>query len=314
MTTIHDIAKKSGYSAATVSRVLNQKNYVSKEARAKILAVVAELQYVPNDIARDLSFGKTHQIGVVLPHTGHPFFTQILNGVIQSALASAYRVVILPSEYDETLEQRYLEQLRSKTFDALIFTSRALPLATLARYLPFGPVVCCENPERPDLPAVYSQREKIYQTVFAWMQQKGVRAPVILLSRSYEASATSKLTFSAYKKVSGHYPAASHVLAQMVSFEDGVLAGEKIISSHLAADAIFSNGDDVAAGVVTAYRRHHLTPPLIIGQDNQVSGRLLNLATIDHHFDRMGALAFELATKKIPPQQIEVEADFIARS
>lgn len=313
MTTIHDIAKKSGYSVATVSRVLNQKNYVSDEARGKILAVIAELDYVPNAIARDLSFGTTHQIGVVLPHAHHPFFTQILNGIIDKALTTDYRVVILSSQYDEKRERHYLEQLRRKTFDALIFTSRALPLETLAEYLPFGPVVCCENPNRPEIPAVYSQREKIYTSVFTWMKEKGFVQPAILLSRNYASSATSKLTIGAYEKVYGHTPPDETIFSGMVTFVDGVAAAEKIIAGKFAVDSIFSNGDDVAAGVATAFRRKGKMPPLIIGQDNQVSGELLQLPAIDHHFDKMGEMAFDLATKKIPPQQIEVAADFIVR-
>jgi len=49
MTTIHDVAKRSGYSVSTVSRVLNQKKHVSKEARQAIESAIQALDYVPND-------------------------------------------------------------------------------------------------------------------------------------------------------------------------------------------------------------------------------------------------------------------------
>lgn len=58
MTNIHDIARLSGYSVSTVSRVLNQKNYVSAKTRADIEAVIDKLDYVPNAVARNLSRGQ----------------------------------------------------------------------------------------------------------------------------------------------------------------------------------------------------------------------------------------------------------------
>lgn len=75
MTNIHDIAKKSGVSASTVSRVLNGKNYVANSTRLAVEAAMKELNYVPNDIARDLSHGRNYNVGVIFPHTKHPYFT-----------------------------------------------------------------------------------------------------------------------------------------------------------------------------------------------------------------------------------------------
>lgn len=63
MPTIRDIARKSGYSVSTVSRVLNQQKYVSDAAKEAIEAVIKQLDYVPNSLARDLSFGQNKNIG-----------------------------------------------------------------------------------------------------------------------------------------------------------------------------------------------------------------------------------------------------------
>ncbi len=53
MTNIHDIARLSGYSVSTVSRVLNHQNYVSAKTRGDIEAVINKLDYVPNAVARN---------------------------------------------------------------------------------------------------------------------------------------------------------------------------------------------------------------------------------------------------------------------
>lgn len=67
MANIRDIARLTGYSVSTVSRVINNNPYVSEEKRRKILAVMEEVNYIPNYTARALSVGKTKNIGVILP-------------------------------------------------------------------------------------------------------------------------------------------------------------------------------------------------------------------------------------------------------
>ena len=54
MAGIQDVAKKAGVSIGTVSRVLNQSGYASEKARKKVEQAVRELQYKPNELARNL--------------------------------------------------------------------------------------------------------------------------------------------------------------------------------------------------------------------------------------------------------------------
>ena len=88
MTSISEIAKKAGVAKSTVSRVINHHPHVSDETRQKVIDLINELDYMPNQLARDLSRGKTQKIGVVIPHTQHPYFTQLINGLLDAAKAS----------------------------------------------------------------------------------------------------------------------------------------------------------------------------------------------------------------------------------
>jgi len=56
-----------------------------------------------------------------------------------------------------------------------------------------------------------------------------------------------------------------------------------------------------------------VSPPLVIGQENQLSGQLLNIPTINHHFDKLGRQALELVTGAGEMQQVVIESDFIIR-
>lgn len=119
MTSISEIAKKAGVAKSTVSRVINHHPHVSDETRQKVLALIEELDYMPNQIARDLSRGKTQKIGVVIPHTRHPYFTQLINGLLDAAKATDYELVMMPSDYNQALELSYLNQLKTEAIDAL---------------------------------------------------------------------------------------------------------------------------------------------------------------------------------------------------
>jgi DNA-binding LacI/PurR family transcriptional regulator len=315
MTTIRDIAHLSGYSIATVSRVLNQHGYVSEEARTLIEKIIQDQNYVPNAVARDLSMGKTHDIGVVLPHASHPYFIQLIRGIMGAAFPSDYRITLLPSEYNEMLELKYLEQLRRKLFDGLIFTSHGISLKRLSSYLTYGPIVICENPGDNKIPAVFSNRQSGYHQAFAWLAAKGVTRIAFLFSRPASESATSSATLRAFAQVYGYLPTDKSIVDGVTTFSDGYNAAKVLSKRKNNAEYIFANGDDVAAGVRQYYLDRKLVGPSLIGQENQLSGFLMNIPTIDHHFEEVGERAFSLVTS-IPKQNacITIDSKFIIGS
>ncbi|KRM36109.1 transcriptional regulator [Agrilactobacillus composti DSM 18527 = JCM 14202] len=315
LATIRDIAKASGYSIATVSRAINHSGYVSAKAQQAIERVVAELDYAPNAIAQDLSAGVTHTIGVVLPHSNHPYFTQLLNGIMDAAFDSGYKITILPSGWQRSLELEYLEQLRRKAFDAMIFTSHGIPLKELAAYQRYGRIVICEDPKDTDLPAAYSDREVAYRAAFRWLQQKQVTHIGFLLSRAQEhISATSYATLRAFRAIYGRTPGKDWIISGINTYEDGYHTAEKFHQHQIEPEYIFSNGDDVAVGVRQYYIQQHLPIPGLVGQENQLTSKLLNIPTIDHHFVQIGAAAFELATHpEATPDREKFQSEFILR-
>lgn len=73
MPTIKDVALKAGVSATTVSRVLNNRGYLSEELKHKVHQAMEELNYRPNELARSLSRSKSNIIGLIIPHVSLPF-------------------------------------------------------------------------------------------------------------------------------------------------------------------------------------------------------------------------------------------------
>lgn len=313
MANIHDIAKKSGYSAATVSRVLNQRKHVSKEAQQKIKAAIEELDYVPSEIARDLSRGKTLNIGIVLPHTKHPFFTEILRGAIDASFQTDYHLVILPSAYNKEKELAYLEQLRSNAYDGLIFTSRGLSLETLVSYTKYAPIVCCEDPGDVEISAVYSERNIAYEAGMSWLKEKKYQKIGFFFSRVAKVSATSRETIKAYKKIYGQDLADKWIKTGIATYEEGYQAAREWYESGVELEAIFSNGDDVVAGARQYYLDHKLEVPFLVGQEMQLSSQLLNISTIDNRFSEIGKKAFELVLDSSKVEKIGIPSKFVVR-
>lgn len=74
MATLKDVAEASGLTVGTVSRVLNNRGYISPKTREKVYQVMKELNYQPNETARILAKQKSNIIGIVLPNVEHPYF------------------------------------------------------------------------------------------------------------------------------------------------------------------------------------------------------------------------------------------------
>jgi DNA-binding LacI/PurR family transcriptional regulator len=239
----------------------------------------------------------------------HPYFSELTHALTQAAFARGYHVVLLPSNYDETLEKHYLEQLRRKAYDGLIFTSHALPLTAMCPYQKYGPVVICHDPGAVDLPAAYADRGETYLEGYRWLKAKGAKRVGSFLPRAPRISATAAAMVAAYRTVFGGPPEPELLVNDVMANADGYQAAAKL--AQAGVDGIFANGDDIAANAWRYYQDHGLSVPLIVGQEAQLSGQLLKIPTIDHHFQQVGELAVQLATGEATGQHA-VPATFIA--
>ncbi len=316
MATIRDVARLSGYSLGTVSNVINRPKSVSATTREKIEAVMARLNYTPNAMAQSLSRGRSRNIGVVLPNSRHPYFSYIIDGIMRAAFPTGYRVTLLPTNYDAELELRYLREFQQKNYAAMILTSRQMPLSEVEVYAQYGQIVCCENVGDAPISAAYSDRMPTYMAAFHWIWQHGYRNVAILAQRPAEVSETTRDTLRAYKKVFGRDLSARRLTLGVTTQNDGYDAARYLQTTDREVDFIVANGDDIAAGVYLAYHNQGhdsgATIPGIMGTENQLSSRLLNFPTINHHLETLGNVAFSLAIRSGVRHQL-IKSEFIVR-
>ena len=98
--TINDIARLSGVSKKTVSRVLNRESGVKEDTRERVLQVMQAHGYAPNRRARAFAAGRSFLLGVAFDNPNSNYVLSILNGVFKSAQANGYEVVVHPFGLD----------------------------------------------------------------------------------------------------------------------------------------------------------------------------------------------------------------------
>jgi LacI family repressor for deo operon, udp, cdd, tsx, nupC, and nupG len=124
--TIKDIAKETGYSIATVSRVINNKGmYYSKEAETKIKQTAKKLNYSPYAIARELKKQKTNNIGVIVPYIDD-YYAEVFSAIQSYASEKGYSVALLNSNYDIKQEEMNIKSIKEQRFAGLIIVTELM--------------------------------------------------------------------------------------------------------------------------------------------------------------------------------------------
>ena len=121
--TIYDIADRVGVSGATVSRTLNNKEYVSSDVRRQILYAAEEMGYTPNLAARSLKASRTNQIMLCLNATRDYFYFDVIEAFVRYTTENGYSALFNYTNDVEAEELKMLNNLRNNFVDGLIMIS-----------------------------------------------------------------------------------------------------------------------------------------------------------------------------------------------
>lgn len=94
MASIRDVARRAGVGVGTVSRVINGNGYVSADTKKKIEKAIEELEYTPNELARNLFRNKTGIVGILVPDVDHPFFSSYVRQTEAALYEVGYKTLI----------------------------------------------------------------------------------------------------------------------------------------------------------------------------------------------------------------------------
>lgn len=109
---IKDVAKVAGVSPTTVSRVLNNRGYISEETRKKVYDAMEEINYYPNEIARALLNNRTYFVGVIVPTVTSPFHGEVVEQIEYYLSQKNYKMLLCNSKNQMDTEKAYIDMLR----------------------------------------------------------------------------------------------------------------------------------------------------------------------------------------------------------
>lgn len=149
--TIKDIAQKAKVSIATVSRVINGNPTVAPEIYERVMAVVEETGYYPNQLARSLKISNSKTIGLLAPDITNEYIAQmvsVIGGVIRP---KGYSLILCSAINDRDSEMNYLQLLLEKQVDGIIINTLGFNNAYIAEISHSIPIVALHRKiDHPD--------------------------------------------------------------------------------------------------------------------------------------------------------------------
>lgn len=316
---IRDVAKKAGVSVATVSRFLNSKGYVSKEAKEVIEQAIKELDYKPNQVARSLSTKQTKFIGLIVPDIMNPFFPELARAVEDVALSYGYTVVLCNSDEKVEKEIHYIETLKQKYVAGFIVTTNQLEALHYSNI--DLPVVALDRMIHASIPTVSSDNIEGARLGTSHLIEQGCRNIVCL--RGPEGLGPADDRLAGFLDAVRGKAITTHIVECPFHFEQSESITREILSKITNIDGIFASSDVSAAGALKAAHSLGINVPgklQIVGFDGIALGGMMTpgLTTIAQDIYKMGAIATRMLINlieniEVADTEIQVPVELIIR-
>lgn len=309
--TIKDLAIKTGYGVATVSRVLNGQPNVSEKAKKIILQAAREYRYEINTNAQQLKQQKSTTIAVVVKGTSNQLFGALVENIQNLVAQTEYSLYV---DYMDEDGNEVLEGLRlcreKKPLGMLFLGGNRCNFEKDFHNISIPCVLVSNQAEKLGFSNLSSVATDDRQAAYCAMKSLiglGHRQ-VVIIGGNREFSDTSRLRYEGCLQALQEHGIAFHeeldYQGTRYSYNDGYHAAEKLISSGRKFTALFAAADVMAIGAIRALRDHGLRVPedvSVMGFDGLPLGSYLvpQLSTVAQSVDVMARRSVELLIKSI---------------
>ncbi len=248
--TIYDIAKMANVSASTVSRVVNNKPNVNAQTRTRIMKLLAEHNYVPNEAARGLVMQASHMVGVLITDIRTTQHTQGVYYIEQELSRQGYSCLIHNTGRDEKNWVHYVQELSQRKIEALILMGSIYQSDTMreaiALFLPSIPVVICNGYfPAPNVYGIVSDERSGVADCVGLLRRTGCRQPVFLMNQSTPSNEYKKAGY--LDGMGQHYPHLSPTTLNVGSGNQNVAeATRRLLLTNPGIDGILFSEDNLA--------------------------------------------------------------------
>ena len=306
MVTIKDIARESGYSISTVSRVLNHRSDVSPDAKKKIEETVRKFNFVPNNNAKHLKQNNSKAIGVLVKGTSNMLFASIVEEIQRMIEKTEYTLVV-----------SYIDEDADEVEQAVLLCRERKPLGLL--FLGGNPEHFEQGFEEVDVPCVLvtnrANKAKFENlSSVATDDIAGARCAVDalfeaghkkigILGGNLEKSHTSRQRFNGCKKsFEAHSQEMNADLCyekSRFSFDSAYRAMGRLVEKYPDLTAVFAMSDVTAIGAIRALRDRGYRVPediSVIGFDGIALADYYNpkLTTIKQQYQILATRSVEI--------------------
>lgn len=301
---IDDVAKLAQVSKSTVSRVLNNRGYLSQNTIEKVYQAIEELNYRPNTIARQLYSNKTNIIGLIFPTVNNPFYAEMVEALEKKLFNRGFKVILGNSMNDPHKEETYLLQLLSHQVDGLIVGAHNQDLKEYQKKnLP--PIVAIDMNLNPEIPVVSSDNYQGGKIATQLLLKSGAKE-IIHINGPASVKSPAQKRRQAYEDVLKENNLIPHTYT--VSLKDSkskkIQIFREIFREHPLVDGIFASSDINAALIIQIAKQLGIKVPddlKVIGYDGANITRLLmpDLTSIIQPVETMSQKAVDILQKMI---------------
>lgn len=293
--TIADVAKRSGVSIATVSRVLNGTVPVQIDKAERVRLAMEELQFVPRTAARTLASRKTNTIGLVFTEISGAFFPHLLKGIEAQLRLAGYELLIYSTHSDHPIKRKPLGE--HNTDGLLVFTASLEPAELNRLYSINFPLVLMHEtpPQGMNIPVITIENKDGAAMLVSHLIEKHNRRRIIFL-RGPEGHEDSQWRERGYREaLETHGIPIDESLIGRGEFEEdpAFQSMQKFIADGIQFDAVFAGDDDAAIGVYRALKMANRLIPTdvaVVGFDDVQFSRYISppLTTIRAPIEEVG--------------------------
>lgn len=245
---IQDVAKAAGVSPTTVSRVLNDRGYISQTTREKVYQAMKDINYVANDVARSLYNKRTNLIGVIVPSTSNPFYGELVSDIESICNVKGYKVLLCNSLHHADKETKYWEMLLRNQVDGVVVVTYNRGLIDDQQQLP---AVAIDHYLSKNINVVSSDNYKGGELATRELLNKGCNKIIHINGASSLETPANDRRY-AYENVMNelNMNPITYEVPDVAFLEKNIETIKKLFHDHPDVDGIFASDDLIAIKVI----------------------------------------------------------------
>ena len=282
-TTINDIARLAGVSKKTVSRIINHSPLVREDTREKVEALMREVGFVPDPMARALAFRRSFLIGMVYDNPNAEYIVNMLSGALDSLRGTGFELVVHPCDsknpaYIDGVRRFVLQQkLHGVFLVPRVSEDQALVDMLMETGCRYARIAAVSLDEAARMITTNDRQGAV--EVAKYLESLGHRhIGLITGPQRYLSTRERGAGFQDTLTARGATLPAKYIAEGGYTFESGVACAEQLLALTPRPTAIFALNDEMAAGVYKAAHKLGLSVPedlSVVGfDDSPIASRL----------------------------------------